>query len=100
MDDPVQVTVSGDTPEAIAFALYQQLLTGQQILRAAKGRGHWAPPKDWILQTYSECLAVVKSGAYRSNGGGPTETAPAETAAAETAASAGGKTAKPRGAKR
>ena len=84
MDEPVQVVVSGDTPEAVAFALYQQLLTGQQILRAARGRGHWAPPKDWILQTYAECLSVVKNGAYRANGSAPigVEAAPPEIAPA------------------
>lgn len=64
MDDSTPVVVTGDTAEAVAFALYHQLLTNQQVTRAAKGRGDWSPPKDWILQTYAECLAVVKTGAY------------------------------------
>ena len=68
MEDPVQVNVSGDTPEAVAFALYQHLLAGQHVAQTAKGRGDWAPPKDWILQTYAECLAVVKSGSYDPDG--------------------------------
>ena len=64
MSDAVQVSISGDSPEAVAFALYQQILSGQHTMRASKGRGDWAPPKDWILQSYAECLSVVKSGSH------------------------------------
>ena len=69
MEDGAQVVVSGDTPEAVAFALYHQLLTSQQMVRAAKGRGDWSPPKDWILDTYAQCLNVVKSGSYTHEDG-------------------------------
>ena len=72
MDEGSQVVVTGDTQEAVAFALYQQLLTGQQHIRASRGQGNWSPPKDWILQTYAECLAVVKNGSYTPAGASST----------------------------
>ena len=53
------VSISGDSAEAVAYALLQQYLAGEVKKREARGMP-WHPTKEWLLGNYHEFLAVVK----------------------------------------
>ena len=47
--------VTGDSPEAVAFALYQEI----RRIQLSKDEGA-AIDSDWILDTYALCLRTVR----------------------------------------
>ena len=51
--------VCGDSIEAVAFALYEQIRLAEAHTQT-RGQGAWYPGKDWVLETYRECLRTVK----------------------------------------
>jgi hypothetical protein len=53
----VSIEIEGDSPEAVALALLQMIVKhGDQEEDEERGR-------EWFLQTYAACLAVVRDAA-------------------------------------
>ncbi|EAB6718155.1 hypothetical protein C9W97_24575 [Salmonella enterica subsp. enterica serovar Enteritidis] len=57
------VELQGDSPELIAFVLLKNII---QVEKAARRDAVYE--KEWLLSTYSECLAAVR-GEYKSGSG-------------------------------
>jgi hypothetical protein len=49
----IRIEIEGDSEEAIALALLQMIVR-------AEGREEGGARRDWILDTYRKCLAVVQ----------------------------------------
>ena len=68
MADPV-VHIVENSPEAVAYKLFLDIVAVEsRVLHRNAERGFSPASKEWILQTYRECIAVVK-GTQRSNRG-------------------------------
>ncbi len=54
---------SGDSPEVVALALLERVARAEgKRFDAQPEEGTKTADREWILQTYSECLTVVRSG--------------------------------------
>ena len=60
--DGVPVHVRGATPEAVAYALLQDIVGARRISESGKGRHDWIPSREWLLTHFVECLSVVRTG--------------------------------------
>ena len=52
------VKISGDSPEAVAYALLQQVIAGDERSTVTIP---WQPEKKWLLATYADCLDAIKN---------------------------------------
>ena len=49
------IQISGGSPEAVAFALLQDLKQTEKIKASS-----WQPDLEWLLDTYEKCLDTAK----------------------------------------
>ena len=52
------VEISGGGQEAVAYALLQQVIAGDERSTVTIP---WQPDKKWLLATYADCLDAIKN---------------------------------------
>ena len=50
------IQISGDSTEAIAYALVNDLMTTEKHKDDT-----WQPDKEWLIQTYADCLDGIRN---------------------------------------
>ena len=58
--------VHGDSPEAVAFALYEQIRLAEAHAQNPRSPGAWYPGRKWVLDTFADCLLAVKNPLNRT----------------------------------
>ena len=61
-----EITVENNTPEMVAYRLMETIAYGEGVkIRSAFG-GRTAASRDWVLDTYCQCLDAVKNPHMRA----------------------------------
>ncbi len=59
MANPSETHTSGHSPEQVAYTLLELIAYAEGKLLSGSPQGK-APDRKWILETYAECLRVVR----------------------------------------
>lgn len=66
MADQAVVHIGENSPEEVAYKLFREIARSEKMNVMGLGASATnAASRDWILDTYAECIATVRLGAHR-----------------------------------
>jgi hypothetical protein len=72
MADAPVVHIGENSPEEVAYKLFQHIQSVEKMSLSAEPGGNWKrADRKWILDTYAECLAAIRAPGARLRGKEP-----------------------------